>query len=175
MKRFWIVLLFSLVLVQIAFGQNPMEFFHLGADLYIRGQLEQAIQVVEQGLEKFPTDPYLNALKQKLEEKKQQQQQQQNQQQGQQQNKQKEKQNQQQQQKQQQAQKQKEQQQQQQHANEGKQSQKQQGQAQNSQKKKEMTREEAERILRALQEENKKFKKDYLRVPAGNRQVEKDW
>ncbi len=38
-----------------------------------------------------------------------------------------------------------------------------------------MSKEEAERILRALREENKKFKKEHLRVPAGRRQVEKDW
>ncbi|MHB2155483.1 hypothetical protein ACX8XN_13980 [Calditrichota bacterium GD2] len=157
MKRMLLALIVGGVFIQFASAQNAMEFFHLGANLYVRGQLEQAIQAVDQGLQKFPDDPYLKALKEKLEEQKKQQQQQQQQQQNQQ--------------------KQKEQQQQ---ANENKQDQqkdqqKQQQAQTDQQKKKEMSKEEAERILRALKEENKKFKKEHLRVPAGRKQVEKDW
>ncbi len=155
MKRVLMLAIVLLVVTQISWAQNAMEFFHLGANLYVRGQLEQALQAVDQGLQKFPHDPYLQALKKKLEQKKkQQQQQQQNRQQQQQAKKEKQKQQQ---------------------ANKQQQQQQQQKQQTRSAKKEQMTREEAERILRALKEENKKFKKEHLRVPAGRRQLEKDW
>ncbi|NOX88602.1 MAG: hypothetical protein GXO77_06220 [Calditrichaeota bacterium] len=157
-KRILYIVLFLTIFINLAQAQTAEGFFHLSANLYIRGQLEQAIQTVQKGLQLFPNDPYLNALSEKLKKKKQQQQQQQ--------------QNQQQQQKQQEQKKQT--------ANEGKKNkkdeqQKQQKAQKKGEKKKEMTKKEAERILRALKEENKKFKKEHLRIPASRRQLEKDW
>ncbi len=160
MKRILIVFLFSVILFNLAHAQTAMGFFHLGADLYIKGHLDQAIQVVQEGLQKYPNDPYLNALSKKLKQKKQQRQQQQqrqNQQQQQQQKKQEQKKLQ--------AQKEKQKQ----------EKQKQQQQQKQKGQKKQMTKKEAERILQALKEENKKFKKEHLRVPAGRRQMDKNW
>lgn len=161
MKRFLLIFLFLIILVNLASAQTARGFFNLGADLYIKGHLEQAIQVVHEGLQRFPNDPYLKALAEKLKQKKQQQKQQQQQQQNQQQQKKQE------QQKRQQAQKEKEKQQ--------KDRQKKEQQQKQKGKKKQMTKKEAERILRALKEENKNFKKKHIRVPAGRRQMDKNW
>lgn len=159
MKRILIVFLFSVILFNLAQAQTAMGFFHLGADLYIKGHLDQAIQVVQEGLQKYPNDPYLNALSKKLKQKKQQRQQQQQRQNQQQQQQKKQEQ------KKLQAQKEKQKQ----------EKQKQQQQQKQKGQKKQMTKKEAERILQALKEENKKFKKEHLRVPAGRRQMDKNW
>ncbi len=156
MKRFLLLFLFLTIFVNLARAQTARGFFNLGADLYIKGHLQQAIQVVQEGLQHFPDDPYLKALAQKLKEKKKQQQQQRQQQQ----------QNQNQQQKKQKQQKQRQ--------AEKERQKKEQQQKQNG-KKKQMTKKEAERILRALKEQNKKFKKEHMRVPAGRRQMDKNW
>ena len=153
MKRILFIFLFTIIMFNLVHAQKAMGFFHLGANLYIKGHLDQAIQVVQEGLQKFPQDPYLNALAKKLKQKKQQRQQQQQQQQQKKQG-----------QKKQQAQKEKQ-----------KQENKQQQQQQQKGQKKQMTKKEAERILQALKEENKKFKKEHLRVPAGRRQMDKNW
>ena len=157
MKRMVFLFVFMAILFNLGRAQTARGFFDLGANLYIKGHLEQAIQVVNQGLQKFPNDPYLKALAEKLKQKKQQQQQQQQQNQEKQ-NKQKQKQKQQQQKKKQQNDQQK----------------KQQTRQQKGQKK-QMSKKEAERILQALKEENKKFKREHLRVPAGRRQLDKNW
>ncbi len=157
MKRVLLIFLFLTILLNLGRAQTAMSFFNVGATLYIKGHLEQAVQVVQEGLQKFPDDPYLKALAEKLKEKKkQQQQQQQNQQQ--QQKKQAQK-------KEQQAKK----------EQQKKEQQKKEQQKKQSGKKKQMSKKEAERILRALKEQNKKFKKEHIRVPAGRRQMDKNW
>ncbi len=158
MKQWTIILVFLAIFVNLGRSQTAEGYFHLGADLYIKGQFQQAEQVVQEGLRKFPNDPLLNALSKKLKQKKQQQQQQQqkqNQQQKQGQKKQQQKPNNE-------------------KKEQGKKKKQQQAQQQKGQKKG-MSKKEAERILRALKEENKKFKKDHIRVPVGRRQLDKNW
>jgi DNA primase len=159
MRQWTIILVFLAIFVNLGRSQTAEGYFHLGADLYIKGQFQQAEQVVQEGLRKFPNDPLLHALAEKLKQKKQQQQQQkqqkQNQQQKQGQKKQQQKPNNQ--------------------KKEQEKKKKQQQARQQKGQKKGMSKKEAERILRALREENKKFKKDHIRVPGGRRQLDKNW
>ena len=69
--------LFTILFAVSVQAQDANNFFHRGANSYINSQLNQAIQIVDEGLFQFPNDAKLNALKQKLEEEKENQQQQQ--------------------------------------------------------------------------------------------------
>ncbi len=79
MKHFAVFTFLMLMAVSVQ-GQSVEEYFHGGAQSFINGDLQTAIAQVETGLSYFPDDPKLNALMQKLqEEQEKQQQQQQNQ------------------------------------------------------------------------------------------------
>lgn len=58
---------------QPAASQSPEEFFHDGARIFVDGNLNEALSVVEAGLETTPGHPKLEALKQLIEEEKEQQ------------------------------------------------------------------------------------------------------
>ncbi len=63
--------LFSLILlifVRVSWSQNAEEFFNLSSQEYIQGNKEIAMQTVNKGLNQFPNNPKLTALKEKLEE-----------------------------------------------------------------------------------------------------------
>ncbi len=81
MKKLILLSLFVFAGIAVS-AQDAESYFHRGANSYINSQLQDAINIVDEGLFQHPNDPKLNALKQKLEEEKekQQQQQQQNQQ-----------------------------------------------------------------------------------------------
>jgi|WetSurMetagenome_2_1015567.scaffolds.fasta_scaffold07808_3 hypothetical protein len=64
------LLLFLISLGQKAAGQTPVEFFIGGANYYVNGKTDEAKNVVAQGLVKYPDDKKLNALKKKIEEEK---------------------------------------------------------------------------------------------------------
>lgn len=75
------MLLGSLLLAQ---GQTPVQpapgadrYFHLGAQTFVTNDVEPAKEIVNQGLEAHPDDPWLTALKTLLEQQQEQEQQQQ--------------------------------------------------------------------------------------------------
>lgn len=158
MKKIWLIGTGSLFLASGLVGQSADDFWHPAANLYINAQFQQAKMEVDQGLQQYPNDPKLKALAEKIkEQQKQQQQQQQNQEQQQSQGEQQQSDDQQDQQK----------------------DQKQEEQQQMSQAKeadeKKMSKEDAERILDALkndEQENQKFRKP---VKSGRRTTDKDW
>ena len=80
-----VFLLSLLTMDSIYAQQNAEDYFHSGANSFINNDLPTAINEVNTGLSKYPNDPKLNALLEKLKEEQQKQQQQQNQQQDQQQ------------------------------------------------------------------------------------------
>lgn len=84
MKRLILVITISLTVFYCgqAQGINTNRFFadeqyHLGSNQYISGSLEQALQTVNQGLERVPDHQKLQELKKLLEQEKQEQEQQQ--------------------------------------------------------------------------------------------------
>ena len=77
MMKYTLSFLFVVLFAVAVQAQDADSFFHRGANSYINSQLNQAIQIVDEGLFQYPNDAKLNALKQKLEEEKEKQQQQQ--------------------------------------------------------------------------------------------------
>ncbi len=61
-KKVFLTSILVVILSNAATAQTAMNFFHTGANLYIKGYLQQAEQVVRDGLQRFPDDPYLQAL-----------------------------------------------------------------------------------------------------------------
>lgn len=138
-------------------SQSADDYYHSAAQSYIKANYEQAKQAVAEGIAKYPNDPRLAAIAEKLkneEEKQNQQQEQQEQEQEQQQQQEQEQQKQEQQEQ---------------------EEQQQQEQQQQQQQMEEMSKEDAERILDALKEDEKdEQKKRQVKVPANGR-VLKDW
>jgi Mg-chelatase subunit ChlI len=161
----------ALMAVNVVLAQNADDYFHLASNFYINGNAAQAMGSIAKGLQKFPTDSKLQALKNKIEEEREQQQNQQNQ---------NEKQNQDQ--KEQQDQQEKEDQQRQQEQerqaakeNEQKQDEEQEQVEAEEPSEDELSKEEAERILQALQEDEKEAQKKKRPVKASGRRTGKDW
>ena len=151
-------------------AQDADSFFHRGANSYINSQLNQAIQIVDEGLFQHPNDAKLNALKQKLEEEKEKQQQQQQNQQNQDQEQQQEQ----------------DQQQENQEQNEEEQQEQEQGEGseENEPKpeegkeidSKEISKEDAEKILNALAQKEKELLKDFKKKKSKDSAThDKDW
>jgi hypothetical protein len=68
------VILFALIIFlgnnNSAFSQSPSDFFVGGANLYINGDSEKAKNLIDTGLSKYPDDKKLQALKKAIEEEK---------------------------------------------------------------------------------------------------------
>ena len=162
MKYFSSILLMALIAVTVQ-AQDADSFFHRGANSYINSQLNQAIKIVDEGLFQYPNDAKLNALKQKLEEEKEkQQQQQQNQQnQNQEQEQQEQDQQEQNQDQQQENQEQNEEQQQEQEQGEGSEENEPKPEEGKEIDSKEISKEDAEKILKALAQKEKELLKDF--------------
>ncbi len=155
-----------------AMGQNADDYFHDGANAYIGGQWQQALATVTEGLKKYPTDPRLKALLEKIQRQQKKQQQSQSSQQNSQQNHQQQNQQQQQQQHQNAEKKQR----QSQETDEQKQRpQDQQKRHTEAQQRQHLTREEAERLLKALQGKIDETQKRPYRIAGKKKKVEKDW
>jgi len=156
-----------LLISATALGQSADEYFHNSSNAYIDGQFEQAKRTVQEGLLRYPDDPRLQALLKQL-RKEQEQQQQQNQQQ-QQQNQEQQQQRDQQQQNQQQNQQQQQ----------GEQNQPENGDPQNNEQQlaQQMSKQEAEKILKALEQKEKDLLKQFKKkkTKSGNTSNEKDW
>jgi Mg-chelatase subunit ChlI len=172
-----ITIIAALMAVNFVLAQNADDYFHLASNFYINGNAAQAMGSIAKGLQKFPTDSKLQALKNKIEEEREQQQNQQNQ---------NEKQNQDQKedqaQKDQQDQQEKEEQQRRQEQerqaakeNEQKQDEEQEQVEAEEPSEDELSKEEAERILQALQEDEKEAQKKKRPVKASGRRTGKDW
>jgi hypothetical protein len=74
MKRIFMFFIFSLVIHLTGYGQGAQAYFNTSANLYVHGKNQQAIQSVTEGLKKYPSDPKLKALLDKLNEDKKEQQ-----------------------------------------------------------------------------------------------------
>lgn len=164
----------AFILMFMAFGytgyaQSANEYFHDTSKEYIYGELETATQVVDEGLQKYPDNQKLQALKTLLEQEKEKQQQQQQQQNQDQQNQQ----NQDQQDQDQQEQEQNQDQQDQQNADE--QDPQEDGKQQELQA--QMSKEEAEKILKALEQKEKELLKEFKKQksPTAKTKNDKDW
>lgn len=72
MRHAALIVLFGL-LASSAASQSPETFFHDGARIFVGGNLNEALSVVEAGLEAAPGHPKLEALRQLIEEEKEQQ------------------------------------------------------------------------------------------------------
>lgn len=171
-------IIFALLMVSTGFCQTADDYFHGGAQSFINADLQTAINQVQNGLTKYPNNPKLNALMEKLQEEKEKQQQQQQQNQQEQQN-----QDQQEQQEQEQNQNQEQEQEQQQEQEEQQQSD---GQNQKEQNPEEMnpeelqsqqiSKEDAEKILQALAQKEKELLKEFKKKKTdGSAKHEKDW
>lgn len=174
-----IFILFMASASTAVYGQAADEYFHGGAQSFIKADLQTAINEVQSGLAKYPNDAKLNALMQKLkeEQKKQQQQQQQNQQQKKEQQN-KENQDQKQQDQQQKDQEQKEQQKKEQQQSDGKDQEEQDPQEVDPDKlqSKQISKEDAEKILKALAQKEKELLKEFKKKKTnGSAKHEKDW
>jgi Ca-activated chloride channel homolog len=161
---------FFSVLLYDGFGQSSDTYFHSASGLYIHGKMKEAKEAVTKGLQQFPDNPELRALKEKIKEeerqeeqnKKNQEQQNQDKQQQQQQNKKDE------QEKKEQQQQQQEQQQQQAEKNDEKKAEPRQAQ---------ISKADAEKLLDALKNEEQKvqLKLQKNKGKSSVRKVEKDW
>lgn len=76
MKKGIVFLLFVLMAVSLKAQNSAMLYFNNGSEQYVHSKIEQAMATVDAGLQKFPNDEKLNALKEKLKEEKKKQQQQ---------------------------------------------------------------------------------------------------
>lgn len=166
MKRILLISLLSLLTVPLL-AQTADQYFHNGAQFFINADLQTSLNYVEQGLMNYPNDRKLNALYEKLkeeQEKKQQRQQEQ------QQNQQEQEQDQQQDQQQQEDQEQQE--------SEGEEQGEQQPQEINPEdlQSQQISKEEAEKILRALAQKEKELLKEFKKKKStGSAKHEKDW
>ncbi len=156
-----LIVLLGCALVSPLMAQTTEDFFHTAAQQYINGQYESATLTVSTALQRFPNDPKLKALAEKLKREQQEQQQNQDEQQNQEQRQEEQhggQDNDQNQQEEQQQQQEGEEQQQQQQAKPG-----------------ELSKEEAERLLEALQNQEKEARKKKQAQVRGRVRVDKDW
>lgn len=168
MKRLLLIVFMTFLTVPVL-AQSADQYFHNGAQYFINADLQTSLNYVEEGLMEYPNDRKLNALYEKLkeEQEKQQQQQQQEQQQNQ---KQEQKQEQQQDQQQQENQDQQE--------SEGEEQGEQSPQEVNPEdlQSQQISKEEAEKILRALAQKEKELLKEFKKKKStGSAKHEKDW
>ena len=190
MKPWFICTILMVLLTAPAGGQTPEAYYHAGAQQYIDGDVQQALQSIAAGLRLDASHPKLRALLEKIQEEQQQQQEQEQQQQQDQQNQ--DQQNQEQKDKEQSENNEQENQQDdQQSEDQPEENQEEQPSPQDSeeprqedqppkpqpqeQEEKELSREEAERILQAMrskEEENKALKRP---KKVSKRKVKKDW
>jgi flagellar biosynthesis GTPase FlhF len=179
MKRIFFGAIVFLSVSHIA-GQGADTYFHSGAQYFINGKNDLALLEVNNGLARFPDDPKLLALAEKLREQqekqqKEQQQNQQNQRKDQQQQK-KDQQQQEQQDKQQQQQNEKRKQEQQQaQKKEAEEQQGQQGKKSEDQEARKMSKTAAMQILKALEEKEKKGERKLRPIQGKGIQRDKDW
>ncbi|SMO69390.1 hypothetical protein [Gracilimonas mengyeensis] len=175
--------LFVLCMMGSALAQQQAEeYFHGGAQSFINNDLQNAISQVQEGLNQYPDNPKLNALMEQLQKEQERQQQQQNQNQNQnqqdqqQQDQEQQEQNQDQQQNQQdQEQQEKEQEQQQ---SEGQQQGEQQPEEVDAEalESQQISKEEAEKILKALAQKEKELLKEFKKKRTqGSAKHDKDW
>ncbi|MBN1115886.1 MAG: hypothetical protein JXA77_01680 [Bacteroidales bacterium] len=177
MRHFGIITgLIFLFLLNVNGQQNAEDIFHFAGNLFINGNYKGAKAEIENGLKLFPGDSKLQALRDKIkeQEKKQQEQNQQNQDQN---NEEKDKQNQKQEDNQQADNSDQEQNQQQPQPKDGEQEEQQQQQQQQQYVEGEISKEDAERILNALEEEEKDVLKKLELEKAKSKKVptEKEW
>ncbi len=166
-------------------GQSAEDYFHQGANAWLDGKLGDALRITVLGLQQHRDDPKLNALLKKLQEEaeKQQQQNQQNQenQENQQQEQQQEQQQNQQQQEQQDQEQQEQEQQQQEQSSSGEEQNPQNGQQPEPEQQQalpdpeKISKEEAERILNALQKDEQNLQKARKRKGKAPRRSSRDW
>jgi hypothetical protein len=153
-KRYLYIL--GVWLASLLCGQTADDFWHPAANLYVNAKFQQAESEVDKGLQRFPDDPKLNALAEKIkEQQEQQQQQQQNQEEQQSQGEEQESNDQQEQQQEQEDQ--------------------QEQMSQMDEDQEQLSKEDAERILDALkndEQENQKLRKP---IKGGRRSTDKDW
>lgn len=172
MKRLLLIVFLTFLTAPIL-AQSADQYFHNGAQFFINADLQTSLNYVEEGLSEYPNDRKLNALYEKLkeeQEKQQQQQQQQEQQQNQEQEQEQEQQQQNQQDQQQENQEQQE--------SEGNEQQEQQPQEVNPEdlQSQQISKEEAEKILRALAQKEKELLKEFKKKKStGSAKHEKDW
>lgn len=172
MIRLLLIMLLTLLTGPLL-AQSADQYFHNGAQFFINADLQTSLNYVEEGLANYPNDRKLNALYEKLKEEQEKQQQQQQQEQ-QQQNQQDQEQQQQDQQNQQQE---NQEEQEQQEGEEGEQGedQPQEINPENLQSQ-QISKEEAEKILRALAQKEKELLKEFKKKKStGSAKHEKDW
>ena len=192
MKPWFICTILMVLLTAPAWGQTPEAYYHAGAQQYIDGDVQQALQSIAAGLRLDASHPKLRALLEKIQEEQQQQQEQEQQQQQQQDQQNQDQQNQEQKDREQsENNEQQNQQDEQQSEDQPEENQEDQPSPQDSeeprqedqppkpqpqeQEEKELSREEAERILQAMrskEEENKALKRP---KKVSKRKVKKDW
>lgn len=171
MKRPILIVFLTFLTVPLL-AQSADQYFHNGAQYFINADLQTSLNYVEEGLMEYPNDRKLNALYEKLkeEQEKQQQQQQQEQQQNQQ--------NQEQEQQQEQQNQQQQDQQDQESEGEQKEQSEQSPQEVNPEdlQSQQISKEEAEKILRALAQKEKELLKEFKKKKStGSAKHEKDW
>lgn len=59
-----------LLMTHMTYAQDAGTYFHSAANTYCKGDMAKATQTLNEGLAKYPNDPKLNKLKKKLEEEK---------------------------------------------------------------------------------------------------------
>lgn len=166
----FLILVVLLLTAQTVSAQSAEEYFHNGGQSYIHSNLQDAISYVNEGLAKYPSDPKLTALLQKLEEEQKKQQQQDQQQQNQEENQQNQEQQQDQQQQN------EEQQQQQEQQPDGENGDEENDPQQQAQQMGQMSKENAEKILQALAQKEKELLKEFKKKNTrGSAKHEKDW
>ena len=181
---------FVLLAVAPVMGQSAQDFFHSGARTYVDARLPEALNYVESGLELEPDNARLRALKEKIEEELENQQQQQgdnneqssedqqNQQDNQEQNSDQEQQESDEEQESEQDQQSEEEQQQDGEPQEGEESEQEQQNSPDQQMPPDtdqLSKEQAERILQALENEEEKLLREVQKIKGRPRRVEKDW
>lgn len=172
MKRLPLILFLTFLTAPVL-AQSADQYFHNGAQFFINADLQTSLNYVEEGLTEYPNDRKLNALYEKLKEEQEKQQQQQQQQQQEQQQNQEQEQEQQQQDQQEQQQENQEQQ-----ESEGDEQNEQQPQEINPEdlQSQQISKEEAEKILRALAQKEKELLKEFKKKKStGSAKHEKDW
>jgi hypothetical protein len=172
MKRFPLIVFLTFLTLPVL-AQSADQYFHNGAQYFINADLQTSLNYVEEGLMEYPNDRKLNALYEKLKEEQEKQQQQQQQQDQQQQNQQDQEQEQQQEQQNQQQQENQEEQ-----GSEGEEQSEQSPQEVNPEdlQSQQISKEEAEKILRALAQKEKELLKEFKKKKStGSAKHEKDW
>jgi outer membrane biosynthesis protein TonB len=163
MMKKLVAFIFSILIATSAWAQSADEYFHGGAQSFIGSDLQTAIDQIQAGLNKYPNNPKLNALMQKLQEEKEKQEQQQQNQDQQQDQKEKE---------------QEEQENQEQQESEGENQEEQDPQEMNPEdmKPQQISKEDAEKILQALAQKEKELLKEFKKKKSdGSAKHDKDW